>query len=269
MKEVLKQLAVPVAGAGVLALGLFIGVSLFQSPAAHSQEAQPTPPPAVQSFEPTITSISDTPSITHKAQLDFGKPVSDVYLLSLLDQYEIKPMRAYMTTAGFFGIHRGDVTSDTSLFIAQARLETISSFSNSAGGGTTTRARDFVENYTAKDLANNPDARKQARSLLNMHAQLEAARENALNGGPLIHSVEVIGSETELRQLGADTGVVGFEIAAIESGIRWPRPPLNGGSPGESYLIKRFAVDPTIGDDTPGMYGLLSALASREIEGDK
>ena len=174
-----------------------------------------------------------------------------------------------MTTIGFFGAHRRAAPSDPSLFIAEARSETISSFSNGAGGGTTTRAREFVENYTAKDLANNPDARKQARSLFNMHAQLEAALADALEGVPLIHAVEVVGSETQLQLLGADKGVVGFEIAAVESGIRWPRPPLTGGSPEETDLVKRFADDPTIGDDTPGMYGLVSTLASREIESDK
>ena len=105
--------------------------------------------------------------------------------------------------------------------------------------------------------------------LFNMHAQLEAALADALEGVPLIHAVEVVGSETQLQLLGADKGVVGFEIAAVESGIRWPRPPLTGGSPEETDLVKRFADDPTIGDDTPGMYGLVSTLASREIESDK
>ena len=102
-----------------------------------------------------------------------------------------------------------------------------------------------------------------------MHARLDASLANALNGGPLIHAVEVVGSEMQLQLVGADESVVGFEIASIESGIRWPRPPLTGGSPGETDLVLSSADEPAIGDDTLGMYGLLSALASREIENDK
>ena len=268
MKELVKSFAVPVVGAGALTVGLFLGVGFFRTSAAPSQEAKSTP--SISSpIKPAATSLYEIPDATHKAQVDFGKAVSDDRLISLLDLYEVKPVLAYMTTAGFFGAHRGGVPSDSSLFVAQARLETISSFSNGAGGGTTARARDFVETYTAKELEYNLEAREQARSLLNMHAQLEAALNNALFGAPLIHSVEVVGSETQLRLLGAYKGVVGFEIATIESGISWPRPPFAGGSPEETDLVKRFADDPATGDKTPGMYGLLSALASREIESDK
>ena len=55
MKEAVKGMAIPVAGAGVLALGLFLGVGLFHTLDAQSQEAVPTPP-ASPPLVPAITS---------------------------------------------------------------------------------------------------------------------------------------------------------------------------------------------------------------------
>ena len=55
MKEAVKGMAIPVAGAGVLALGLFLGVGLFHTLDAQSQEVVPTPP-ASPPLVPAITS---------------------------------------------------------------------------------------------------------------------------------------------------------------------------------------------------------------------
>ena len=76
MKEAVKGMAIPVAGAGVLALGLFLGVGLFHTLDAQSQEAVPTPP-ASPPLVPAITPSSESPAATHRAQVDFGSPVSD------------------------------------------------------------------------------------------------------------------------------------------------------------------------------------------------
>lgn len=136
------------------------------------------------------------------------------------------------TFVGFFGAHRSAIPAAPALFIAQARWETASGFSSGAGGGMTTRAQDFNARQTAQDMAADTDSRDRATSLLNLHARLEAARASAAGGSPLVHGVEVHGVEAQLRLLGAEEGVVGFEIAAVESEARWSRPPLTGEAAG-------------------------------------
>ena len=81
-----------------------------------------------------------------------------------------------------------------------------------------------------------------------------------LGGVPLIYAVEVHGAEAKLRLLGAEHGVVGFEIAAVGSEARWARPPFMGLPP--------FQGSPGTGpaDDEHALYQRLSTLASREIE---
>ena len=78
------------------------------------------------------------------------------------------------------------------------------------------------------------DVWKRAESLLDLHRRLESARSNAVGGSALIHAVEVHGIESRLRLLGAEDGVVGFEIAEIGSDVHWSRPPLAGGASGSS-----------------------------------
>ena len=78
---------------------------------------------------------------------------------------------------------------------------------------------------------------------------------------PLIHAVEVHGNESQLRLLGGEDGVVGFEIAEIGSGVRWPRPPLAAGPTRQAAPPLRAVRGVEL-----GLYEQLSALARRKIE---
>ena len=294
MKEALKPTVVPLAVAVLLVLVLAAGGGMLRTLSAQSQEplppsatptslptttptpepthtpspepdASPTPEPATTPDpEPTATPTpthSNTTTATHRAQVDFGTPVSDSYLQTLLERYEAKLVNAYMTTAGFFGAHRTAEPTDPALFIARARGETVAGFSNGAGGGTTTRARDFVGTYTAQDVTAGVDVRKRAESLLRSHARLNAAGD-----APLIHALEILGSEPQLLLLGAEKGVVGFEIAAIGSGVRWSRPPFTGVPTGQTPVTTSSADPRSDIDDARRLYEQLSTLAGREIE---
>ncbi len=244
MKEALRRIAVPLVMAGLLALALFAGRGMSQTPSAQAQGTTPT----------TATSTSPT----HRAQIDFGAPVGDAYLTTLLDRYEAKPILAYMTVAGFFGAHRAATATAPAVFIASARAETVAGFSNGAGGGMTTRAHDFVGRHTAQDVEGDPEVMRRAGSLLGLHARLEAARANASSDSALIHAVEVHGSEEQLRLLGAERRVVGFEIAAIGSEVRWPRPPL---MPGPTGQIGRPSI--AFSGDSRELHDRLSRLSER------
>ena len=229
------------------------------------------PPPTSATSTPPIikpppTSATSTPptTATHRAQIDFGAPVGDAYLRTLLERHDAALTVAYMTTAGFYGAHRAATSTSPALFIARARAETILGFSNGAGDGMTTRAREFVATYTAQDVTEDTDVEKHANSLIDLHAQLEDARVDATGGSPLIHAVEVSGSEAQLRLLGAERGVVGFQITPIGSDVHRGRPPFAGGASGQ--------IDPPEGpsgaaDDSETLYDRLSTLAEREIEG--
>ena len=149
MKEAMARIAVPLAVGGLLALGLFMGATMIQTTGAHSEETSHST--TIPSSEAADTSTSEIPAATHRAQVDFGSPVSDFYLRSLLEQYEVEPVAAYMTTTGFFGALRVAIPAASAEFIAQARSETISGFSSGAWGGVTTRAHDFFgEPYFAR-----------------------------------------------------------------------------------------------------------------------
>ena len=206
---------------------------------------------------------------THRAQVDFGTPVGDVYLRTLLDRYDAKMVVAYMTTSGFFGAHRAATSTAPELFIASARAETVAGFTNGSGGGMTTRARDFVGGHSAEDVTGDAEVRRRAESLLDLHRRLESARSNAVGGTALIHAVEVHGVESQLRLLGAESGVVGFEIAEMGSDVHWSRPPLVGGASGQSGSSSGAGGASGSSDDGQALYDRLSTLAEREIEGEE
>ena len=259
MKEALRRAAVPLAAAGLLAaaaVGGMLHTPPGQAPASMAATTTTSTPPTTA----TTTPAASTP--THRAQVDFGSPVGDAYLRALLERYEARPVAAYMTTAGFFGAHRAAASTDPAVFIASARAETAAGFSNGAGGGMTTRARDFVGTHTERDVAGDPEARRRAVSLLDLHARAVGGCPRQRGGRrPPDTLVEVHGAEAQLRLLGAERSVAGFEIAALGSDVRWPRPPLAEGPTGQGAPPSGAAAE-----DAQGLYERLSALARREIE---
>lgn len=296
MKKALRQPILSLAGVAVLfaltSVGCAPSVATSVQPddgsfpasedAAASAISSSASPPALPPVSESVASVSSSvnPALTvatsnlatasaasapataptHRAQIDFGAPVGDAYLRTILERHDAKMVVAYMTTAGFFGAHRAATSTAPALFIASARAETVSGFSNGAGGGMTTRAREFVREHSAADVTGDADVRKRAESLLDLHRRLESARSNAVGGSALIHAVEVHGIESRLRLLGTERGVVGFEIAAIGSDVHWSRPSLSSGASGSSGVGGASGAS----DDGQALYDRLSALADRE-----
>lgn len=166
-----------------------------------------------------------------------------------------------MTNEGFYGVHTAATSTAPATFIASARAETASGYSNGAGdGSTTTRARDFIGKHAAQNIPHNTELQTSARSMVNLHARLERARINAQGTAALIYAVAVTGSETELRSLGAERAVVNFEIAVIDSDVSWSQPSIEvgtsgqGGSSGTSSPLS--AAD---------LHSRLSSRAQREL----
>lgn len=234
------------------------GVAL-PTPAADLPTREPAP---AQDIAPTPTP-TPTPapgSATHQAMVSFGTPIGDASLQALLARHSAKPVTAYMTTNGFFGTFRHAEPLEPAAFIALARSETATSFGEGEGGGSTTRAKDFVDSHTAQEVAADADAQERARGLLGLHTRLESAK-NAAARAPLIYAVEVRGAEPQLRQLGADERVVEFHVLPVDSEERldWPS---------NKFIAERQAVGGASGTgaedlDAATLYARLDALARR------
>lgn len=217
--------------------------------AAPAQDIAPTPTP---------TPTPAHGSATHQAMVSFGTPIGDASLQTLLARHSAKPVTAYMTTNGFFGTFRHAEPLEPAAFIALARSETATSFGEGEGGGSTTRAKDFVDSHTAQEVAADADAQERARGLLGLHSRLESAKSAAARA-PLIYAVEVRGAEPQLRQLGADERVVEFHVLPVDSEERldWPS---------NKFIAERQAVGGASGAedlDAATLYARLDALARR------
>lgn len=221
MNYLLRHRAAFLIATGLFAVAVAISTFMFQTLTAEGQ----TSPPATQ-------------SPTHKAQVDFGHALSDTSLATLLDRHSAKVLGAYMTNEGFYGVHTAATSTAPATFIASARAETASGFSNGAGDGTTTRARDFIGKHTTQNITQDTEVQTRARSMVNLHTRLDRARVNAQGTGALIYAVVVTGSESGLRALGQERAVVAIEIAEIDDAdVSWSQPSLKGGVTGQSGSI--------------------------------
>ena len=216
MNYLLRHRATFLTAAGLFAVAVAISVVMLQTLTAEGQ----TSPPAAQ-------------PPTHKAQVNFGYTLSDTFLTTLLNRHSAKIMGAYMTNEGFYGVHTAATSTAPSAFIASARAETASGFSNGAGDGTTTRARDFIGKHMAASVQQDTELQARSQSMIDLHARLDRARTNAEGTAALIYAVVVTGSKSGLTALGAKRAVVDFQIAAIDSDVSWSQPSLQGGATGQ------------------------------------
>ena len=244
----LQAMAAALLPLALAACGVALPTPTAGSPA---QEAAP-------SATPTPTPTPAPGAATHQAMVSFGTPIADAALQALLAQHAAKPVTAYMTTNGFFGTFRHAEPLEPAAFVALARSETATSFGEGEGGGTTTRAKDFVDTHTAEEVASDADAQERARGLVGLHGRLEAAK-TAAGAAPLIYAVEVRGTEARLRRLGADARVVEFHVIPIDSEERldWPS---------NKFIMERESVGGADGSedlDAAALYARLNALAQR------
>ena len=187
MTYLLRHRTTLLIATALIAIALAISAIMLQTLTAEGQAS----PPAAQ--QPT-----------HKAQVNFGYALSDTFLTTLMDRHGVKVIGAYMTNEGFYGVHSAATSTASAAFIASARAETTSGFSNGAGDGTTTRARDFVGNHTAQDVGQDAELQNRAQSMVDLYARLDRARTNAEGTGALIYAVVVTGSKSELVALGTE-----------------------------------------------------------------
>ena len=243
MNYLLRYRAIFLSITGLTALMLAVVAVMSQSMTAEGQSSPPAAQPP-----------------THKAQVNFGYTLSDTSLTTLLDRHSVKVIGAYMTNEGFYGVHTAATSTAPVAFITNARAETTSGFTNGAGDGTTTRARDFVRKHTAAEVQQNEELQARAQSTIDLHGRLDRARVNAEGTVALIYAVVVTGSESGLTALGAERAVVDFEMAAIDSYVSWPQPSPDGGATGQSG-------SPSSSLTPAELHSRLSTLAQRNCTG--
>ena len=245
MDYILRHRTIFLTAVGLVALAMVVSAIMSQTLMVQGQ-SQPT-----------------TTGPTHKAQVNFGSALGDTSLTTLLGKHDAKIVGAYMTNEGFFGVHGAATSTDPAAFISSARSETAGGFSNGAGDGTTTRARDFVGKHNAQKVTQDTELQKRARSLIDLHGRLDRARSNAQGTSPLIYAVVVTGSESKLRALGAERTVVKFEIAAIDSDATWSQPALQGGATGAGGA---GGASPSL--SATELHSRLSTLAQRDLSSE-
>ena len=238
------------------------------SPAAPGETSAPAP-----TTTPTQTPTA-TPVATHHALAEFGRPIGDASILTLVRRHNAMIWRAYTDIGGFGGSSglRGPVNLETlagldrtehasvfdsAVFLRELRANRVSAFSGALSRSIGGMAQFLIADHSAQEMQDNSDARVQGVELLASNDRLLFARDRTAAGDPHVYAIEVYGSESNLRNLGSDQAVRRFIIVAIGSTPRWnwPHPPnaaAVSGSGGDYYHL-----------DGKTLYARLEALASR------
>jgi hypothetical protein len=153
----------------------------------------------------------DSPDGPFRASLGFGATVPDSDILALLQHRGTTPHAVHMWTTGLTGRYRTyRLEDDAQPFLQAARAKTVETLQKSLQGNEM-RLRRFVETHTEQEVIEDPTLQTQARSLLNLHAQLQAGLVAAENGEPLIYSMEVSGDKAAVEGLSMDGMVKAFQ----------------------------------------------------------
>ena len=232
------------------------------SPAAPGETSAPAPTP------------TPVPSVdTHRAAVSFGEstPINDADLLTLLVKHNVKGLWAHTEAYEYSGSSQASEPTDPQTFVSTIREEMIQSFSPALiEHSRTLTARSMANEYTAQDLTTHGGPRAKLTEFLRSSAAATRAQEYVNNGGAVVYSVIVVGKENDLRRLGAEERVQGFNIATIDKPwFIWPPFPTPTPTPTPSGVGGQ--ADPATPTPTPlppqELYDRILALAAREVPG--
>ena len=238
------------------------------TPAITVAVQNPTPTPTATAT-PTPTPSADT----HRAAVSFGEntPISDADLLALLVKHNVKGLWAHTEVYEYSGSSQAGEPTDPQTFVSTIREEMVQSFSPALiEYSRTLTARSMADEYTAHDLATSEGPRAKLTEFLRSSAAAARAQEYVNNGGPVVYSAIVVGKEGNLRRLGTEERVQGFNIATIDKPwFVWPPFPTATPTPTPSGVGGQ--VDPATPTPTPlppqELYNQILALAAREVPG--
>ena len=258
---------------------LTIGVIMIAFIHVGCGVAAPTPAVdvAVQNPTPTPTATATptpTPSVdTHRAAVSFGEntPINDADLLALLVKHNVKGLWAHTEVYEYSGSSQAAEPTDPQTFVSTIREEIIGSFAPALTDySITMHARALSEEHSLQDLATSEKAKAELTELVRFNLATARAQEYVNNGGAVVYSVIVVGKENDLRRLGAEERVQGFNIATIDKPwFIWPPFPTPTPTPTPSGVGGQ--ADPATPTPTPlppqELYDRVLALAAREVPG--
>ena len=125
-----------------------------------------------------------------------------------------------------------------------------------------------MNEYTAKDLAADAGIRARVTEFLRSYAAATRAQEYVNNGGPVVYSVIVVGKEGDLRRLGAEERVQGFNIATIDQPwFVWPPFPTPTPTPAGVGGQSGTATPTPTPLPPQALYDRILTIAAREVPG--
>ncbi len=242
------------------------GVGLPTSvPDLPMQNAAPTPTPTI-----TPTPTGDT----HRAAISFGEdtPISDTDLLALLVKHNVKGRWAHIEVYEYSGQSVPSDATDPVTFVTTIREEVTKGYAPAlTDHPTTAHARWLAEKYSRQDLRTSERARAEVAELIRSDKALTQAQQYVFNGGPIIYSVIAVGKEDDLRRLGAEERVQGFNIATIDQPwMVWPPfatptpTPIPSGVGGQSAPTATPTPTPL---PPQVLYDRILTLAARDLPG--
>ena len=234
---------------------------------------QNTVPTATATPTPSPTPPPIPTSDTHRAAVSFGEgtPIGDAELLALLVKHNVKGLWAHIEVYEYRGSSRPFEATEPETFVSTIREELKRSFSPaSIDHGRILDARNLANQYNSQELAVDAVARAKAKEFLRSYAAATRAQEHVYNGGPVIYSVIVVGTEGDLRRLGAEERVQDFNIATTgQPWFVWP--PFATPTPTPSGVGGQSDTPTATPTPTPlppqALYDQILAYATRDVPG--
>lgn len=143
------------------------------------------------------------PADEPRAHIGFGRVLSDGEVVAWLEAHDVEPRAFFMRApGGFNGSYRlvEDEEKSFEEIVADARESAIYNFEEGLESHLI-RLHHFAERYTEGEVSTDVNIQKSAKSLLGMRSAFEIAHESAVQGDPLIYSIEVAGEDAALLSL--------------------------------------------------------------------
>lgn len=141
-----------------------------------------------------------------RAMVSFGAYVSDTEAATLLAHEGVVITGVFMSAGGLAGAFRPATPAPPIAVIASARLSAIEDLRNGLVN-IRPRLRGLQRQITLDVLRESQAHLRSVQSLLVLRAQLSQASHEARTGVPLVHAVEVAGTEAEIGALQTVAGL--------------------------------------------------------------
>jgi hypothetical protein len=178
-----------------------------------------------------VAGLASAQPIPIRTVIAFGGVESDSVVVDLLGRQGLRAEALFTYVAGLTSTHRTYRSITPAELLQESRAKHIESFEQ-GGRSNIARLRTFVTKYSAAEVASDLALETQARSLLGIRSQLQAAAAYTMAQGPLVYAVEVVDASpaqlNALRQAGVQlmTGSTARNLKPASLEMEWRDPAL-------------------------------------------